>query len=224
MENRELAILDVKNLVAGYGKNKPVIDGLSFELGSGETLGLCGASGSGKTTIIWAILGMLHRFGGYASGELLFGGDNLLEIDKKKWQSLRWSRLALVPQSSMSTLNPVYTIGRTFSEMLKAHDEKSFEKVPHLLNSVGLEQDVRDRFPHELSGGMKQRVAIALAMLFDPEILFLDEATSGLDVIIEADILKLLRELQGRSGLSMIFVSHDRRITGEFCHRRINLT
>jgi peptide/nickel transport system ATP-binding protein len=221
-----LVVLDVKNLTAGYDARKPVIKDLSFELGSGETLGLCGASGCGKTTVIWAVLGMLRRFGGYADGEVLFRGRNLLDLGKKQWKTLRWSRLALVPQSSMSALNPVFTIGRTFDEMWKVHKERSLDsmiRIPLLLNSVGLELDVLRRFPHELSGGMKQRVSIALAMIFDPEILILDEATSGLDVIIEADILKLMHDLQGQRGLSMIFVSHDRRITAEFCHRRINL-
>jgi len=221
-----VAILEVRNLTAGYEAGKPVVSDLSFELVSGETLGLCGSSGCGKTTVIWAVLGMMRRLGGYAGGEVLFRGRNLLDLDKKQWRTLRWSRIALVPQSSMSALNPVFSIGRTFSEMLKVHKERNLgamAKIPLLLNSVGLELDVLNRFPHELSGGMKQRASIALAMLFDPEVLILDEATSGLDVIIEADILKLLHDLQEQRGLSMIFVSHDRRITGEFCHRRINL-
>jgi len=221
-----MPVLEVKNLIAGYGMEEPVVNDISFRLGAGETLGLCGKSGSGKTTVIWAIMGVLRRFGGYAGGEVIYKGRNLLGLDKKNWKTLRWSRLALVPQSSMNALNPVYTVGWTFNEMLRVHKERNMDsmaKIPLLLNSVGLGIDDLNRFPHELSGGMKQRASIALAMLFDPEILILDEATSGLDVIIEADILKLLRKLQEQRGLSMIFVSHDRRITGEFCHRRIDL-
>jgi len=221
-----LVVLDVKNLTAGYEPGRPVIDGLSFRLESGESIGLCGPSGCGKTTVIWAVLGMLRRFGGYAGGEVIYRDRDLLKLDRNQWKTLRWSRFALVPQSSMSALNPVYKIGRTFDEMLKVHKEHSMDsmiKIPLLVNSVGLETGVLDRYPHELSGGMKQRVSIALAMLFDPEVLILDEATSGLDVVIEADILKHLRELGQSTRLSMIFVSHDRRITGEFCHRRIEL-
>jgi len=116
----------------------------------------------------------------------------------------------------------VFTIDRTFREIIKSHAAESIDPL-ELLQSVGLEQEIFKRYPHELSGGQRQRVVIALALLFSPKVLILDEATSGLDVLIEADILKMLSDIQTRSGLSMIFVSHDRRVTAEFCHRRIEL-
>jgi len=217
-----VAILEVKNLTAGYGDDAPVIDGLSFDLAAGETLGICGPSGCGKTTVIWAVLGMLRALGGYTGGEALYGGRDLLQLGEKEWRALRWRKIALVPQSSMSALNPVFTIGRTFRETQRAHKAECLD-FDAALGVVGLPPDTLRRYPHELSGGMRQRASIALAMLLEPEILILDEATTGLDVIIEAEILRLLREIQHRRGLSILFVSHDRRVTAEFCHRRIFL-
>jgi len=231
-----MAVIEVKNLTVGYKTNvspsglKPVLRDLSFELMPGQTLGICGSSGCGKSTVILALLGMLHKQGGYATGEVMYNDMNLLELDEKRWRAIRWSKLALVPQSAMSAFNPVFTVGRTFNETMAAHKDKKamprrqrLARIETLLGSVGLPKDTLRRYPHELSGGMKQRVSIALALLLDPEVLMLDEATSGLDVIIEADILKLLREIQQKHGISIIFVSHDRRVTAEFCHRRIEL-
>jgi len=231
-----MSIIEVKNLTVGYKTNnsqsglKPVLRDLSFELMQGQTLGICGSSGCGKSTVILALLGMLHKQGGYASGEAMYNGMNLLELDDKQWKTIRWSKLALVPQSAMSAFNPVFTIGKTFAETIAAHKDKKtmpqrqrIARAEELLESVGLSKDTLRRYPHELSGGMKQRMSIALALLLDPEVLMLDEATSGLDVIIEADILKLLRGIQQKRGISIIFVSHDRRVTAEFCHRRIEL-
>lgn len=221
-------IMEVKSLTAGYSSNKTIIKNLSFDLKAGETLGLSGSSGSGKTTVIWAILGMLMRLGGFAEGEVLYNGTNLLELSEREWQRLRWEKISLVPQSSMNTFNPAFTIGRTFKETVKAHKRLGWGwmkdlQAEILMDSVGLSRDVLNRYPHELSGGMRQRVAIALALLLDPEILILDEATTGLDVVIEADILKLMRELQNQRNLGILFVSHDKRVCAEFCDRSIYL-
>lgn len=225
-----MAIIKVKNLMVGYKTssggfpNKPLLSGMSFELMPGQTLGLCGPSGCGKSTVILALLGMLHKQNGYATGEAMYNGANLLELSEQQWRALRWRKFALVPQSSMNAFNPVFTIGRTFSETMTAHKAKN--SLPHakeLLGSVGLPSDILQQYPHELSGGMKQRAALALALMFDPDVLMLDEATTGLDVIIEADILKLLRKIQKERGTGIIFVSHDRRVTSEFCHKRIEL-
>jgi len=219
-----MTVLEVKNLTAGYIDRQPVLRGLSFELQAGQTIGLCGPSGCGKTTAIWAILGMLRKFGGWASGEVLYGGENLLELAEKRWRALRWREISLVPQSSMNILNPVFTIGKTFAETLKAHNIKSAaEQAESLLDSVGLPPGTLRRYPHELSGGMKQRASIALALLLDPKVLILDEATTGLDVIIEAEILRLIRSIQNRRGVGILFISHDRRISGQFCDRSIEL-
>jgi len=217
-------VLEVKNLTAGYGIHPPVIHDLSFDLQIGQTIGLCGSSGCGKTTVIWAVLGLLRKFGGKATGEVIYDGKNLLELTEKHWKNLRWNEFSLVPQSSMNTLNPVFTIAKTFAETLRAHKVKdSTGHVESLLDSVGLPPGTLKRYPHELSGGMRQRVSIALALLLDPKVLILDEATTGLDVIIEADILRLIRGLQNQLGISILFISHDRRVSAQFCDRSIEL-
>ncbi|MCL2401962.1 MAG: ABC transporter ATP-binding protein [Oscillospiraceae bacterium] len=219
-----MAIIEVKKLTAGYVPGQPVIQDLSFALLPGQTLGICGSSGCGKSTVISALLGLLHKQGGYTEGEVLYNGENLLKLNEKQWRTLRWHKFALVPQSAMNAFNPVFTIGRTFVETSHAHKvETSRDRMELLLDSVGLAPDVLQKYPHQLSGGMRQRASIALALLLDPEVLLLDEATSGLDVITEADILKLLRGIQQERGVSIIFVSHDRRIINEVCHRRIVL-
>lgn len=221
-----MAIIEVKNLTAAYGKLPPVVNDLSFELHHGETLGLCGSSGCGKTTVIWAILGVLNRLGGHAEGEILYENQNLLSLSEEQWRPIRWKKLAIVPQGSMSALNPVFTVKRTFRETLKVHKRltsSAGERIENLIASVGLAPGVLSSYPHELSGGMLQRVSIALALLLDPEIIILDEATTGLDLLVEADILKLLMRIQSERGISMLFVSHDRRITEQFCHRRVML-
>jgi ABC-type glutathione transport system ATPase component len=219
-----MTILEVKNLTAGYGTHPPVIHDLSFELQAGQTVGICGPSGCGKTTVIWAVLGMLQKMGGYVRGKVFYDDENLLEFTENRWKTLRWSEFSLVPQSSMNTFNPVFTIARTFTEMLRAHKVRDTEgKVESLLDSVGLPPSTLKRYPHELSGGMRQRVSIALALLLDPKVLILDEATTGLDVIIEADILRLIRSMQDQRGVSIMFISHDRRISGQFCDRSITL-
>ena len=224
-------ILDIKELQTGYIKDSPILQNLSFSVEKGETMGLCGTSGSGKTTVIWSVLGMLNRYGGYAEGQIIYSGledapINLLDLKEKDWGLLRWKELALVSQNSMSAFNPVFTIERTFKETLKTHkrdNEDGYEKILQLLESVRMEKKILKYYPHELSGGMKQRVAIALALLLNPKVLILDEATTGLDVIVEADVLKLLARLQKEYGLSMLFVSHDRRIVNQFCHRRVSI-
>ena len=217
-----MTVLEVKNLIAGYGEEAPVIEDISFNLAAGETLGLCGRSGCGKTTLIWAVLGMLRALGGYTGGEALYRGHDLLKLGERDWRALRWRKIALVPQSVAGALNPVFTIGRTFRETQKTHKAGNLD-FGAALDAVGLPLGTLRRYPHELSGGMRQRASLALAMLLEPEILILDEATNGLDVIIEAEILRLLQDIQRRRGLSILFVSHDRRVTAEFCHRRIEL-
>ena len=224
-EAAALALMEVTELYAGYGACEPVVRDLSFRLGKGETLGLCGPSGCGKTTVIWAILGMLGRYGGYAGGSAIYQGKNLLALTDRQWRPLRWNEIALVPQSSMSALNPVYTVRRTFIETLRTHGAYGVgaeDRINGLLDMAGLDTRILKQYPHELSGGMRQRVSIALSMLLGPNVLILDEPTSGLDVVVEADILKLIRDMQKERGFGILFVSHDRRITGEFCHRRIN--
>ena len=221
-----MKILEVTGLTAGYIPERPVVKELSFFLEKGETLGLCGSSGCGKTTVLWAVLGMLSACGGYAEGTVMYNKQNLLSLNEKAWRRIRWRELSLVSQSVSGNFNPVCTIEFAFTETLKAHTHYTGtwrEQVCALLESVKLDKRVLKQYPHELSGGMKQRASIALALALNPAVLILDEATNGLDVLTEADILKLLWDLQRAQGLSILFVSHDRRIVQQFCHKRIML-
>ncbi len=152
----------------------------------------------------------------------------ILHGDAEGVRCLRWKEIALVPQSSMNSFNPMYTVRQTISEVLFQHDQTlgkagARERCLELLEMVQLGEEVLGSYPSELSGGMKQRAAIALALALDPGLLILDEATTGLDVIVEADILWLLRRLRREKGMSMLFVSHDDRIARAFCDRRLEL-
>lgn len=220
-------ILEAKDLTVGYAKNpKPAVTGLDFSLGEGETLCLHGQSGCGKSSVVWAIMGMMDALGGYVQGNLRYRDKDLTALSGKEYESIRWREIALVPQSSMSSFNPVYKIGKTLDEMLCLQKEITEKKerrgiCMELMEIVRLKPNTLDSYPHELSGGMRQRAAIALAILLQPQILILDEATTGLDVLVEADILWMLKKLRMQKNMSMLFISHDTRIANAFCDRRI---
>ena len=220
-------LMETRKLTMGYHSAKPVVADFYFSLGKGETLCLHGASGCGKSTVIWAIMGMLKEIGGYAQGEIWYQGKEILN-DPLQMNALRWNRISLVPQSSMSAFNPVYKMKKTYMEILnqKAPDMPKEEKqgrILQMLEIVRLNSGILNQYPHELSGGMRQRAAIALALILDPELLILDEATTGLDVLVEADILWTLKKIRQEKGMSMLVVSHDTRIANAFCDRRIDM-
>lgn len=224
------SILNVNQLTIRYKDAKePVICNLSFSLYRGEILCISGKSGVGKSTIVWALMEMLEDYNAVASGEICFEGETLqyqgIDLKGKKWD---WRQIALVPQVSMSGFNPLFTVGETMMEMMYVYEGKRCKKekkqrIIDLLSMVCLHEDVFYSYPHELSGGMKQRAAIAMAIMFHPKLLILDEATTGLDLLIQAEVLGTILKLKEKEDISILFISHDKQLADSFCDRQINI-
>lgn len=201
---------------------------MSFNLKKGEILGLVGHSGSGKSTVAWALLGMIRHLGGDCSGEIFFHGTNLVGAGEKVYSKIRWKEIALVSQAAMNSFNPVMKIGQSIREILKFHcpemnDEEIFSRCQELMELSQLFREVLFYYPHQMSGGMKQRAALALALACHPQLLILDEATTGLDVLTEANLLKVIKNIQSMTKMSIIYISHDLRVVRDFCDRYIVL-
>ena len=225
----EKNLLTVEHLSIRYRDAvEPAVRDLSFSMASGEILGLHGPSGAGKSTVVWALMGMLEAYNACGSGSISFLGETVDLARSPHGLRRSWRDIALVPQSSMSALNPVATIGQTMLEMMRAHEGRGHRRqrlgrAAELMDLVHLDPGVLRAYPHELSGGMKQRISIALAMLYTPKLLILDEATTGLDLLVEAEILGTILELQQRNQMGILMISHDRRLTEAFCHRQVEI-
>jgi len=209
-------VLEVRDLcvdyVAAHGAVRAV-DHASFRLGRGEVLGIAGESGSGKSTLAQALLRILPPPAVISGGEVRLEGADVLALTEAELRAVRWRRIALVFQSAMDALNPVTTIGEQIVDALHAHGDMgphaAHERAGALLESVGIPRALLEAFPHQLSGGMRQRVCIAQALALEPSIVILDEPTTALDVIVEREILEQLRALQRRQGFSVLFITHD---------------
>jgi peptide/nickel transport system ATP-binding protein len=200
----------------------PAVAGVSFSLEKGRTLALVGESGCGKTVTVLSMLRLLpERDARIVGGRVLFGGRDLLQLEPRELRAIRGNRIAIVFQEPMSSLNPVLTVGQQAAEPLRIHRRMgrraARQRVTELFGLVGLPQPQRclDLYPHELSGGMRQRVMIAMALACEPELLIADEPTTALDVTIQAQILALLRDLRRRTGMAMIFITHDLAVVAE---------
>lgn len=225
----EKHLLTVEHLTIRYRDAvEPAVRDLNFSMASGDILGLHGPSGAGKSTVVWALMGMLEAYNACGTGTISFLGDTVDLAHSPHGLRRSWKEIALVPQSSMSALNPVATIGQTMLEMMRAHEGRGhrrqrLERAEELLELVHLDPGVLRAYPHELSGGMKQRISMALAMLYAPKLMILDEATTGLDLLVEAEILGTILELQQRNQMGILMISHDRRLTEAFCHRQVEI-
>ncbi len=213
-----MALLEVKDLVLHYAtEGEPVraVDSVSFRIeGPGEALGIIGESGSGKTTMVNALTRMLPPNVARFEGELTFDGVDLMRLSDEAYRKeIRWKKIAVVFQGAMSAFNPVIKIGPQVAERLVIDGEiskgEAYAEVVRLLETVGLGKEIFHRYPHELSGGMKQRAAIAMALSMKPSLLVLDEPTSALDVSVQAQVMNLLKRLKWELGISMIFITHD---------------
>ncbi|MDB0003591.1 ABC transporter ATP-binding protein [Alphaproteobacteria bacterium] len=220
-------MLEIKNLSIHYiGKNYRVkaVENVSFNLTRGELLGIVGESGSGKTTLIRSIMGVNPQSAKIVSGEIFYKNNKILDFkDDSIKGDYKWKEIAFIPQSAMNSLDPVYRIIDQMREILivrgdynkKTADKRSEE----LFSLVGIEKNRLRDFPHQFSGGMKQRVAIAMALALDPKIVIADEPVTALDVIVQRQILDLFNELRNRLNLSIILVTHDVSVVAYLCHK-----
>ena len=198
------------------------VSGVTLRLAAGGSLGLVGESGCGKSTLALAALALLPDEARITGGAVRFEGRDLARLPEAALRPLRWRRMAYVPQSAQNALVPVHSLRRQFRDTAAAHGMRPGEadaRAEALLRRVELEPAILDRFPHELSGGMRQRAIIALALLFGPGLLVADEPTTGLDVIVQRQVVGLLRDLRAERGLALLFISHDIGVVAELCGR-----
>jgi peptide/nickel transport system ATP-binding protein len=222
-----MSLLEVKNLKMYYKTLRgdvKAVDDVSFELDKQEALGLAGESGCGKTSTALAILKLLPSNARIVDGSVTLEGEELTKLSEAEMrQKIRWKRISMVFQGAMNALHPTYSIGTQIAEAILQHEdvtkEEAYERARRLLELVGLEAEKINRYPHELSGGMKQRVVTAMALSCNPDILIADEPTTALDVIIQAQVLQVLKELRSKLKLSWILISHDLSIITETCNK-----
>ena len=216
-------ILEVKNLNMVYetleGSVAAVKD-VSFSLKEGESFGIVGESGCGKTSVAMSLLQLQADNGKIVSGEIIFDGQDIVKLNENDLRDVRWSGISIVFQGAMNSWNPVVKIGEQIREAIREHypdktKEENTDKINELFNIVGLDSSIADRYPHELSGGMKQRAVIALALSCDPKLIIADEPTTALDVVIQDQILNEIRKVQDLLGLSLIYISHDIAVIAE---------
>jgi peptide/nickel transport system ATP-binding protein len=220
-------ILSVHDLTMHYTTRKgevSAVDGVSFDLECGQSLGLVGESGCGKTSIAFSLMRLLPENGVIKDGYIMIDGQDVVAMDYNDLLKFRWNKIAMVFQAAMNALNPVYTVGDQIVEALELHfgniaPEQARERISGLFDLVGLDPALMERYPHEFSGGMRQRAVIAMALSCNPDVIIADEPTTALDVIVQDRILKRIRELQKELNMAMIYISHDIAVIAEVSDR-----
>lgn len=217
----ELRDVTVDYLTAGGAKR--AVDRVSLHLAPGEVLGLAGESGSGKSTIAQAILRILRPPGVITGGEILWNGEDILALDDRALRAFRWTEIAMAFQSALNALNPVMTVGDQIADTLRAHGVRErravASRIDELLTVVGIDTGRASAYPHQLSGGMRQRAVIAIALALRPQLLIMDEPTTALDVVVQRSIMTQIRELKESLGFSILFITHDISLMVEFSDR-----
>lgn len=220
-------LLEIKNLKTHFFTHEGIVkavDGISFRINQGETLGIVGESGSGKSVTALSVMRLIpHPPGKIVNGEIYFEGKDLLKLDDKEIRRIRGKKISMIFQEPMTSLDPVFTIGHEIVEAIQLHQglnkEEARKKAIEVLKIVGI-PDVEKRinnYPHELSGGMRQRVMIAMALSCNPTLLIADEPTTALDVTIQAQILRLINDLKDKFGASVMLITHDLGVIAEMC-------
>jgi peptide/nickel transport system ATP-binding protein len=220
-------LLTVRNLTMQYTTRKGAIsavDDVSFTLPAGQSLGLVGESGCGKTSVAISLLRLLPENARILGGEVLLNGCDLLTLNQRALQSTRWKSIAMIFQAAMNALDPVYRVGDQILEALQTHfpgmeREEARRRIAELFTLVGLDATLMDQYPHQYSGGMRQRAIIAMALSCNPQVIIADEPTTALDVIVQDRILKQLRQIQKQLGMAMLYISHDIAVIAEVSDR-----
>ena len=222
---KKSGLLDVRDLHMHYatqGGPLRAVDGISFQIETGQALGIVGESGSGKTSLSLALMRLLPKNATGYRGQVMLDGDNIMELPDEEFRRLvRWRKMSMVFQGAMSSLNPVLKVGHQVAEPFlvenKGKKKLAQERVLQLFDLVRLPDEIVNRYPHELSGGMKQRVMIAMSLILNPSLVILDEPTSALDVSIQAQMMNLPKDLKRDLGISFIFITHDIALASDLC-------
>jgi peptide/nickel transport system ATP-binding protein len=218
-----LDVTDVEVVYETSAGDLTAVDHLSFSVDENEIFGLVGESGCGKSTVAQAILGLLPSNGRVNAGSIKYRGVEMTTLEKRELDALRWEHLSLISQGAMNALNPVHRISSQIVEAIQAHRDVSTdearERAAELFETVGLDPERMDDYPHQFSGGMKQRAYIAMSLALDPDLIIADEPTTALDVIVQDQILKRLKELRDDLNISVIIISHDISVIAETCNR-----
>ncbi len=226
-EQQRTPVLKVRHLRVYYETPKGdvlAVDGIDFDLYEGETLGLVGESGSGKSTAAMGVLQLVVPPGRIVDGEVMLEGKELLGLSEEELNKVRWVKLALIPQGAMNSLNPTMTVSAQIKDAILAHEgnsakQKIKSRILELLSMVGLPGRVYDMYPHELSGGMKQRVCIAMAIALSPRVIIADESTSALDVVVQRVVAQTMLKVKQALGVSMVMIGHDMALMAQMVDR-----
>ena len=225
MSEKLLEIKDEKLSFFTPAGEVKALNGVSFSMNEGEVLGIVGESGSGKSVTAYSIMGLTAYPGKLIGGTIYFNGHQIEKMSEKEMRKIRGNEVSIIFQDPMTSLNPVYTIGNQITEVIRLHTGKgkkeAYDRAKELLELVGINEPTKrlKQYPHELSGGMRQRVMIAIALACEPKLLIADEPTTALDVTIQAQILELMQELRQKLGMSIIMITHDLGVVASMCER-----
>ncbi|MCI8895796.1 MAG: ABC transporter ATP-binding protein [Lachnospiraceae bacterium] len=220
-------LLEIKDYSVRFTTDKVIsraVNHVDLSLEKGEVLGLVGETGAGKTTTALSVMGLLPKYAVETEGEIFFHGEKLTGMKEKQYRNIRGKHISMIFQDPMTSLNPVFRVGDQIADVIKIHNPKMGqhevnEKVDEILTMVGIAPERKLEYPHQFSGGMKQRVMIAIAIACNPELLIADEPTTALDVTIQAQVIKMMRNLQKELGSSVILITHDLGIVANFCDK-----